>query len=162
MAKIRHNNFLDTVDEVISSAKQEGVLHLYAEGEGLSGRKIKVRGQELFHFGTTGYLGLEQDERLKAAAVNAIWKYGTQFPLSKSYISHPLYQELEEKIKSIYENPIIITKNSTLGHLAAIPSAVEDEDGPFEDLDVLCVIRPLRLCACLYCLCHVRHYLPGM
>ncbi|MEZ4971564.1 MAG: hypothetical protein R2814_18205 [Flavobacteriaceae bacterium] len=38
-----------------------------------------------FHFGTTGYLGLEQDIRLKAA-VDAIQKYGTQFPLSILYL----------------------------------------------------------------------------
>jgi hypothetical protein len=31
MAKIKHNNFLDTVNEVFTDAKQEGVLHLYAE-----------------------------------------------------------------------------------------------------------------------------------
>jgi 7-keto-8-aminopelargonate synthetase-like enzyme len=40
----------------------------------------------MFHFGTTGYLGLEQDIRLKEAAIAAINNYGT-IPLSKSYIS---------------------------------------------------------------------------
>lgn len=29
MAKIKHNNFIDTVDEVFSNAKKEGILHLY-------------------------------------------------------------------------------------------------------------------------------------
>ncbi|ASO07529.1 PLP-dependent aminotransferase family protein [Arenibacter algicola] len=128
MAKIKHNNFLDTVNEVITDAAKQGVLHLYAEGEDLTGRTIGVGGNTLYHFGTTGYLGLEQDPRLKAAAVGAIQKYGTQFPLSKSYISHPLYSALEEKIGQMYGQPIIITKNSTLGHLGAIPSAVEDQD----------------------------------
>src|SRR5680860_542466 len=102
MAKIKHNNFLDTVDEVISNAKNAGVLHLYADGETFTGRKIGINGKELFHFGTTDYLGLEQDERLKNAAIDAIIKYGTQFPLSKSYISHPLYRNLEEKLFDMY------------------------------------------------------------
>lgn len=128
MAKIKHNNFLDTVDEVFSAAKQQGVLHLYAEGEVFTGRKIRVKQKDLYHFGTTGYLGLEQDERLKEAAIEAILKYGTQFPLSKSYISNPLYHALEEKVTQMYGSPIIITKNSTLGHLGVIPSAVEDSD----------------------------------
>ena len=128
MAKIKHNNFLDTVDEVFSAAKQEGVLHLYAEGEVFTGRRIRVKQKDLYHFGTTGYLGLEQDERLKEAAIEAIFKYGTQFPLSKSYISNPLYHTLEEKVTQMYDSPIIITKNSTLGHLGVIPSAVEDGD----------------------------------
>ena len=81
-------------------------------------------------------MGLEQDPRLKAAAVGAIQKYGTQFPLSKSYISHPLYSALEEKIGQMYGQPIIITKNSTLGHLGAIPSAVDDRDAVILDHQV--------------------------
>ncbi|MDF0716071.1 aminotransferase class I/II-fold pyridoxal phosphate-dependent enzyme [Muricauda sp. 334s03] len=128
MAKIKHHNFLNTVHEVFTDAKQAGVLHLYAGGESFSGRTIEVSGKELYHFGTTGYLGLEQDSRLKTAAIDAIEKYGTQFPLSKSYISNPLYRELEDCIREMYDQPIVITKNSTLGHLGVIPSAVDDND----------------------------------
>jgi len=119
---------LNTVHEVFTDAKQAGVLHLYAGGESFSGRTIEVGGRELYHFGTTGYLGLEQDSRLKTAAMDAIEKYGTQFPLSKSYISNPLYEALESSVGEMYGYPIIITKNSTLGHLGVIPSAVDDDD----------------------------------
>jgi len=136
MAKIKHNNFIDTVDEVFSGAKKEGVLHLYAEDEYLNGRTIQIKGKKMFHFGTTGYLGLEQDIRLKEAAIAAIQKYGTQFPLSKSYISNPLYAELEAKIETMYGIPPIITKNSTLGHMAVIPTAIRDEDGVILDHQV--------------------------
>ncbi|MDL5513250.1 aminotransferase class I/II-fold pyridoxal phosphate-dependent enzyme [Arenibacter sp. M-2] len=128
MAKIKHNNFLDTVDSVFNDAKRQGVLHLYAEGDRLTGRHIRIGQRNLFHFGTTVYLGLEQDQRLKKAAMDAIDRYGTQFPLSKTYISHPLYRTLEEKLTEMYSTPIIITKNSTLGHLGVIPSAVADQD----------------------------------
>jgi 7-keto-8-aminopelargonate synthetase-like enzyme len=136
MAKIRHNNFIDTVDEVFSEAKKEGILHLYAEDKVLTGRTIQIKGKEMFHFGTTGYLGLEQDIRLKEAAIAAIHNYGTQFPLSKSYISHPLYSELESKIEQMYGIPPIITKNSTLGHLAIIPTLIRDEDAVIIDHQV--------------------------
>jgi len=136
MAKVKHNNFLDTVDEVITNATNAGVIHLHAEGDELNGRRIAVNGKYLYHFGTTGYLGLEQDKRLKNAAINAILKYGTQFPLSKTYISHPLYAPLEEKIFKMYEQPILITKNSTLGHLAVIPTAVREGDAVILDHQV--------------------------
>ncbi|WP_299780529.1 aminotransferase class I/II-fold pyridoxal phosphate-dependent enzyme [uncultured Formosa sp.] len=136
MAKIRANNFLDIVDEVFSDATKHGVIHLYADSASLSGRTIGVDGKSLFHFGTTGYLGLEQDERLKRAAVEAILRYGTQFPLSKTYVSHPLYQSLEEKMSQIYGNPVIITKNSTLGHIGVIPSVVSDRDAVVLDHQV--------------------------
>ncbi len=128
MAKIKHNNFIDTVDEVLSNASKEGALHLYAENNFLNGRTLRIKGQEMLHFGTTGYLGLEQDSRLKDASIQAIRDFGTQFPLSKSYISHPLYSELEHKIEQMYGLPPIITKNSTLGHLAIIPTLIRDED----------------------------------
>ncbi len=136
MAKIKHNNFIDTVDEVFSNAKKEGILHLYAEDKILTGRTIQIKGKEMFHFGTTGYLGLEQDGRLKKAAIQAIRNYGTQFPLSKSYISHPLYSELESKIEQMYGNTPIITKNSTLGHLSVIPTLIRDEDAVIMDHQV--------------------------
>jgi 7-keto-8-aminopelargonate synthetase-like enzyme len=133
MAKIKHNNFIDTVDTVFSSAKDQGILHLYAEGEYLDGRSIKINGSGMLHFGTTGYLGLEQDKRLKEAAIKAINNFGTQFPLSKTYLSHPLYSELESKIEQMYGVPPIITKNSTLGHMAIIPTLIRDEDAVITD-----------------------------
>lgn len=136
MAKIKHNNFIDTVDELLTNAKNEGVLHLYAENNRLTGRTIQIKGKEMYHFGTTGYLGLEQDNRLKEAAIEAIRNYGTQFPLSKSYISHPLYYELESKVEQMYGIPPIITKNSTLGHLAIIPTLIRDEDAVILDHQV--------------------------
>jgi 7-keto-8-aminopelargonate synthetase-like enzyme len=136
MAKIKHNNFIDTVDSVFSGAKEEGILHLYAEGDSLNGRTITIKGKQHLHFGTTGYLGLEQDERLKDAAIAAIRNYGTQFPLSKTYLSHPLYAELESKIEKMYTIPPIITKNSTLGHMAVIPTLIRDEDTVIMDHQV--------------------------
>lgn len=136
MAKIKHNNFLDTVNEVFSDATNEGVLHLYAGENNDLGRTITVNGNAMFHFGTTGYLGLEQDPRLKSAAIKAIKQYGTQFPLSKTYISHPLYGELEEAVRDMFDFPIIITKNSTLGHLGVIPSTVDDQDAIILDHQV--------------------------
>ncbi|MDQ6532005.1 aminotransferase class I/II-fold pyridoxal phosphate-dependent enzyme [Flavobacterium sp. LHD-85] len=150
MAKIKHNNFIDTVDTVFSNAKEKGILHLYAEGEYLNGRTIKINGNEMLHFGTTGYLGLEQDKRLKEAAIKAINNYGTQFPLSKTYLSHPLYAELESKIEKMYDIPPIITKNSTLGHLAIIPTLIRDEDAVIIDhqahwsVQNACIVLKLR------------------
>ncbi|RXG13128.1 aminotransferase class I/II-fold pyridoxal phosphate-dependent enzyme [Leeuwenhoekiella aestuarii] len=136
MAQIKHNHFLDTVAKVITEAKAEGIVHLRAEDARLSGRLLTVKGKACYHFGNTGYLGLEQDNRLKMGAVRAISRYGTQFPLSKTYISHPLYEELEEKLELLFENPVIITKNSTLGHLAVIPTVVRDEDAVLLDHQV--------------------------
>ena len=61
MAKIRHNNYIDTVVEISRNASEKGVVDLYTEDDHFTGRHIKVNGKDLCHFGTTGYLGLEQD-----------------------------------------------------------------------------------------------------
>jgi 7-keto-8-aminopelargonate synthetase-like enzyme len=136
MAKIKHNDFIQTIDEILSVAKQQGTIHLYAEDTVLDGRTIQINGRNLFHFATTSYLGLEYDHRLKNAAIAAITKYGTQFPLSKTYISHPVYQQLESKIETMYGMPAIVTKNSTLGHLGVIPNLIKDEEGIILDHQV--------------------------
>ena len=124
-------------------------MHLYAEGEKFDGRQIQIKGKKLFHFGTTGYLGLEQDYRLKQGAIKAINAYGSQFPLSKSYVSQPLYAELESLLYDIYESPVVITKNSTLGHMGVIPSVVDDSDGVILDhqvhWSVQSAVNPLKL-----------------
>ncbi len=149
MAKIKPNNLLDTVVSVMTNAKESGALHLYAEGASFDGRQIQIKGKKLFHFGTTGYLGLEQDRRLKQAAIRAVEAYGTQFPLSKSYVSHPLYAHLESLMGEIYNSPVVITKNSSLGHLGVIPSIVGDGDGVILDhqvhWSVQGAVNPLKL-----------------
>lgn len=136
MAKIRHNSYIDSIVEISRNAAEKGVVDLYTEDEYFTGRHITVRGKRLCHFGTTGYLGLEQDIRIKKAAVEAIMKFGTQFPLSKTFISHSDYHVLEEKLEQMYGYPVVVTKNSTLGHLGVIPTVVRDDDSIILDQQV--------------------------
>ena len=71
MAQLRHNHFLDTVDAVFNHARAQHILHLHADPAGFDGRFIQIEGQRLKHFGTTSYLGLGLDERIKKAAISA-------------------------------------------------------------------------------------------
>lgn len=128
MAKIRHNNIIDTVDEVFSLAKEKRSLHLYADDYRLDGRSLTINGNETLHFGTCGYLGLEQHPQIKKGAIEAIDRYGVQFPMSKTYVSNPLYTELEEQVESMYGAPVVISKNCTLSHLATIPVLIRQTD----------------------------------
>lgn len=128
MAKIIHNNILDTVDSVFSVSKEKGSLHLHADEGILDGRHLSINGKQVLHFGTCGYLGLEQHPKLKQGAIDAIEKYGVQFPMSRTYISNPLYKKLEEKIHDMYQAPVVISKNCTLAHLATIPIIIRQND----------------------------------
>src|SRR5690349_12200695 len=128
MAKTKHNNQLDTIDDIFSNAKRKGVLHLVSEDKVLTGQTLTIKGNELKHFGTCGYMGLEQDMRLKQAVIDAVMAHGTQFPMSRAYVSNSLYTELDELLHQMFGYPAVIAKNSTLGHLAVIPSTVRDGD----------------------------------
>ena len=136
MAKSKHNHLLDTISDLILNAQRQGLVHLYTEGEHTNGRFLTIEGQQLCHFGTTSYLGLEQDQRLKNAAIQAIQRYGTQFPMSKTYVSFGLCKELEDCLRTMYRRPVAIAKNSTLAHVGLIPSLVRDEDAMILDQQV--------------------------
>ncbi len=128
MAKIIHNDSLDTIDSLLTVSKKKGSIHLHAEDESLSGGRMTINGQEVLHFGSCGYLGLEHHPRLKDGAIRAIMEYGTQFPMSRTYVSNPLYKKLYEKIYEIYQAPAVISKNCTLAHLATIPTLIKQSD----------------------------------
>ncbi|MEJ8803305.1 GNAT family N-acetyltransferase [Pontibacter sp. H249] len=128
MAKIRHNNILDTVDSVLSVSKKKGIIHLHAEDQTLSGQHLTLNGTKVLHFGTCGYLALEHHPEVKRGAIEAIERFGTQFPMSRTYISNPLYSELESLIKQMYNVPAVISKNCTLAHLTTIPSIIRQSD----------------------------------
>ncbi|MDQ4142104.1 MAG: bifunctional aminotransferase class I/II-fold pyridoxal phosphate-dependent enzyme/GNAT family N-acetyltransferase [Bacteroidota bacterium] len=128
MAKIRHNNILDTVDSVLSVSKKKGIIHLHAQDHSLNGQYLTLNNQQVLHFGTCGYLGLEHHPKLKSGAINAIERFGTQFPMSRTYISNPLYSELESLIQQMYNAPVVISKNCTLSHLTTIPSIIRSTD----------------------------------
>ncbi|WP_242928646.1 GNAT family N-acetyltransferase [Pontibacter vulgaris] len=128
MAKIRHNNIIDTVDSVLSVSKKKGIIHLHAEDQELSGQHLTLNSKKVLHFGTCGYLALEHHAAVKRGAIDAIERFGTQFPMSRTYISNPLYSELEGLIKQMYNVPAVISKNCTLAHLTTIPSIIRQSD----------------------------------
>ncbi|MBC5772872.1 aminotransferase class I/II-fold pyridoxal phosphate-dependent enzyme [Pontibacter sp. KCTC 32443] len=128
MAKIRHNNIIDTVDAVLAVSKKKGIIHLHAEDEALSGNSLILNGKQVLHFGTCGYLGLEHHPALKRGAIDAIERFGTQFPMSRTYISNPLYRELEALIQEMYKVPVVISKNCTLAHQTTIPGIIRQTD----------------------------------
>lgn len=119
---------LDTVDSVLSVSKKKGIIHLHAEDEALDGQTLTLNGQKVLHFGTCGYLGLEHHPDIKRGAIEAIERYGTQFPMSRTYISSPLYRELERMIQEMYQAHVVISKNCTLAHLTTIPSIIRQTD----------------------------------
>ncbi len=130
------NNFLNTVNHVITDGKNNGILHLNVSNQMLTGNMITIDNKELVNFSSCSYLGLEFDRRLKDGAIKAIEGYGTQFSASRAYLSSVHYQELEERFNRIFEAYCVVAPTTTLGHIATIPVIVSDNDAVILDHQV--------------------------
>ncbi|MDP1744375.1 MAG: aminotransferase class I/II-fold pyridoxal phosphate-dependent enzyme, partial [Bacteroidota bacterium] len=137
MAKINHNNSLDTIDELLTNAKQMGVIHLVSDVNAMSDRKLPVFNKELLNFGTCGYLGLELDQRLKDGAIDFTQKYGTQYGISRGYLSSGINVQLEEYLSQMFDNRHVLTYSSTSSaHISVIPTLITSEDAIILDQQV--------------------------
>lgn len=128
MSKTRSQENLARVQKTVSQALGAGVIHLSTEDQQLGGKTIRLAGQDLLHFGSCSYLGLEQHPRLREAAIEATKNFGTQFSSSRAYVSLGLYQELEAMLEHSSGQPALVSASTTLGHLSLVPLIVEEGD----------------------------------
>src|SRR4051812_9841689 len=103
MAKINHSNFLDVVDNIFTTAKQKGIIHLNSEEKEFDGSTFIINGKNYINFGTCGYLGLEQHPKLIEGSIEMLKKFGTQLSVSRLYVKPPYINELEETVSQIFD-----------------------------------------------------------
>jgi len=112
----------------MTGAIAHGIAHLIAEDEQLDGRLVTLHNRQQVNFGSCSYVGLETDLRLKAAAIDAVSRYGVQFSSSRAYVSCPPYAELERLLGALFDAPLVVAQTTTLAHLAALPILVGKDD----------------------------------
>ena len=135
--KNKHEMVVDIMTQVATIATKLGIVHNNNEDETLDGRHLIIRGNKLLYFGSCGYLGLEHDDRLKAGAISAIEKYGTQFSSSRAYVSSSYYRQSEELLSKMYFNkPVLLLQSLTVGHISNIPILVGNNDAVLMDSQV--------------------------
>jgi 7-keto-8-aminopelargonate synthetase-like enzyme len=127
---------LEIMDTMITEGIRSGVGHRTAEDAVLCGRTLRIGGRDRVHFGSCSYLGLEIDPRLKRGAIDATERFGTQFSSSRAYVSAPPYVELEELLCEVFDAHVLVTPSTTLGHLAAIPTLIDERDAVILDHQV--------------------------
>ncbi len=134
------NKALAVVDDIITAGVERHILHLTTRDKTLFGNMIHLndRGDEhpVVNFGSCSYLGLEFNPELRKASKDAIDNYGTYFSTSRTYLSSRYYEELEGLFGQIFGAHALVAPTTTLGHFAAIPVIVGDEDAIILDHQV--------------------------
>ncbi|WP_281225431.1 aminotransferase class I/II-fold pyridoxal phosphate-dependent enzyme [Flavobacterium aquiphilum] len=129
MAKINHNNYLDVVDSVWTSAKEKGIMHINSEEQHFDGTKFTINGNELINFGTCGYMGLETHPDLIANSIQLTKKFGTQLSMSRAYVRPTYIQELEELMSQIFDgNKVICYTSTSNAHISVISTIIKPDD----------------------------------
>lgn len=134
--KTRHEQVLETIDEVTRISSNLGIAQLQLEDTELDGRTILVNGKKVVNFGSCSYLGLEKHPSIVDGVIDAVKRYGSQFSSSRAYASVTLYAEAERLLGQIFEKPVLLAPTTTLGHLSNIPTLVGERDAVILDLQV--------------------------
>ena len=131
------NERLNIMEASATALRSRGLIHRLAEDTRLEGRHITLGGRRLVNFGSCSYLGLETDARLKAGACEAVLRYGTQFSSSRAYVGVPLYGEFQALLREMVGGlPTVVAQTTTLGHMAAMPVLIGDNDAVLYDVQV--------------------------
>lgn len=123
----------DVLQAVIEEGRRHGMMHVTLDDEALSGRDVPLDGRRLVNFASCSYMGLETDPRLIEGAVEAARRYGTQLSSSRLFLSAAPYAELEGLLERLAGGPVLVTPTTSLGHLAALPVLVEEDDAVLYD-----------------------------
>ncbi len=125
---VKFEQIIKVVNEFSSIGENRGLGKLYTSDQTLNGRNIRIKDKTLIHFGSCSYLGLELDKRLKAAAIEAVEKFGSYFSCSRIFVSCGNYEELESLLSEMFGHNILLTQNTSLGHNSVMPIIIGSND----------------------------------
>lgn len=125
---------VDKIERSVGEAVRRGAIWKTADDVRYAGRHVMIDGAPLLNFGGCSYLGLEQRDELKGAAIEAIRKYGTQFSYSRAYLQCPLYPRLESLLARMTGGYPLVAASTSLGHISALPVIVRPNDAVVLDV----------------------------
>src|SRR5436190_1009702 len=114
--------------ELIEFARREDLIPYFRVLESEAGPVVRMEGRERLMLGSNNYLGLTGDERVKAAAQEALERYGTALTGSRLMNGTiPLHRDLEEEIAGWLgaEDALVFSTGyqANVGCLSAVLSA---------------------------------------
>lgn len=129
MAKINHNNYYDTINDVAANAKKRKALYLEAYQTNHFPYSLNIESKNLIPFNSNGYMALEHHPLLVNKTLEIVKKYGTQFSISRAFIDTDIILELEAKLRLIFQGrPLITYTSTTLAHTSIFPSLIRKND----------------------------------
>jgi 7-keto-8-aminopelargonate synthetase-like enzyme len=120
-------------DRSIAAAVDAGVAMQTVDDVEYAGQYLEIHGVRLLNFGGCSYLGLAQHAELKAGAIDAVERFGTQFSFSRVYLESPLYPLVEGALGEMTGGHVLVTPTTTLGHIAALPVLIQPGDAVLID-----------------------------
>ena len=119
---------LQYTNDLFNEAKERGLMFLDSLKDETSNNFIQHKGKQLTNFLTNSYLALENDIRVKKAAIEGIERYGVFTSVSRTYVSFNHFIELEEKLERIFGLPTFLINNVSQGHFAYLPLIIGQND----------------------------------
>lgn len=127
---------VELVNQIVNYGIDKGLIQLKATNHKTDGRIVEINDKKVIYFGNCSYLGLEQDERIKEAAIEAVRNYGLQFACSRSYASLNILAELEDLLGQIFEKPTLVSPTTSIGHVANMTTLLNSSDAVILDHQV--------------------------
>ena len=128
--------FVELMSKHFHKAAEMGFFQQVTQDAAFDGRNITVRGKECKFFSNCSYLGLETHPEMKKAAIDAVQRYGTQFSSSRITVSMGMYEEAEDLLSKIFGKPAYLAPTTSLGHIAVIPTIMDENDAIIMDQQV--------------------------
>jgi 8-amino-7-oxononanoate synthase len=116
-------------------AESMGLLPYFQELDGEVGPRMRFGGRDVVMLGSNNYLGLTADERVRAAAVDAVHRYGTGLTGSRLLNGTlRLHGELEEKLADwVGTEAALVFTTGYAANIGLVSSLVGVDDALFVD-----------------------------
>jgi 7-keto-8-aminopelargonate synthetase-like enzyme len=124
----RHDRLQRLAERTVIRAINNRSAQIRVEDDLFEGAHLTIDGTQVVDFGSCSYLGINRDPALKAAANDAVERFGTGHSSSPMYTAVGLYDVLEQRLAEMVEASVAVTPTTTLAHLAALPVLAGPDD----------------------------------
>lgn len=121
----------------VFDARQRGLYPYYTEQVPVGLNHVEIDGHRMLQLGSSNYLGLAADPRVRDAVVDALSRYGTSCTSSRLLTgTRPLHHALERRLADFLGKPdALVFTTGYLANIGTIPALVGRHDAVFYDAD---------------------------